>query len=62
MAILAGVGVGLYTGVREACDSMIHTGLEQKPVAENQPAYAACYEQYRQLYPALRDAFKRLAK
>jgi xylulokinase len=62
VAILAGVGTGLYPSVREACDSMIHVGRTQEPIAENQPAYAACYEQYRQLYPAMKDAFKRLAK
>ena len=62
VAILAGVGAGIYPSVREACDSMIHIGLEQKPIAENQPVYAACYEQYRQLYPCMKDAFKRLAK
>ncbi|NLI22381.1 MAG: xylulokinase [Clostridiales bacterium] len=62
VAILAGVGTGLYPSVREACDRMIHTGVTQEPVAANQPAYAACYDQYRQLYPALKDAFKRLAQ
>jgi xylulokinase len=62
VAILAGVGAGLYPSVREACDSMIHTGITQEPIAENQPKYAACYAQYTQLYPALKDAYKRLAQ
>ncbi len=62
VAILAGVGAGLYPSVREACESMIHIGLTQNPIEENKPAYADCYEQYRALYPCMRDAFKRLAK
>ncbi len=62
VAILAGVGAGLYPSVREACDEMIHVGRTQEPIAENRPAYAACYDQYRQLYPAMKDAFKRLAR
>ncbi|MCE5343259.1 MAG: xylulokinase [Eubacteriales bacterium] len=62
VAILAGVGAGLYPSVREACDTMIRVGRTQEPIAENQPAYAACYEQYRKLYPAMKDAFKRLAQ
>lgn len=62
VAILAGVGAGIYPSVREACDSMIHVGRTQEPIKENQPLYAACYDQYRQLYPAMKDAFKRLAR
>lgn len=62
VAILAGVGAGLYPSVREACDSMIHVGRTQEPIAENEPKYAASYAQYVQLYPALKEAYKRLAQ
>ena len=62
VAILAGVGAGLYPSVREACDSMIHTGITQEPDAQAGAKYAACYAQYVQLYPALKDAYKRLAQ
>ena len=62
VAILAGVGAGLYPSVREACDSMIHTGITQEPDAQAGAKYAACYAQYVQLYPALKDAYKRLAE
>ena len=51
VAILAGVGAGLYPSVREACDSMIKISGEQLPVPENQPAYRKYYEQYVKLYP-----------
>ncbi len=62
VAILAGVGAGLYPSVREACDSMIKIGGEQLPIPENQPAYAKNYAQFRALYPDMKEAFKRLAK
>ena len=61
VAILAGVGVGLYPSVKEACDSMIKVSGEQLPIPENQPAYAKNYEQYKALYPDMKAAFKRLA-
>jgi xylulokinase len=62
VAILAGVGAGLYPSVREACDSMIKIGGEQKPIKDNQPAYAKCYAQFKELYPDMKAAFKRLAQ
>ena len=62
VAILAGVGAGLYPSVREACDSMIKIGGEQMPIKENQPAYAKCYAQFKELYPDMKAAFKRLAQ
>ncbi|MBE0601833.1 MAG: xylulokinase [Firmicutes bacterium] len=62
VAILAGVGAGLYPSVREACDSMIKTGGEQLPDKANQPLYKKGYEQYVKLYPDMKNAFKRLAE
>jgi len=62
VAILAGVGAGLYPSVREACDSMIKTGGEQLPIPENIPVYAKNYAQYAALYPDMKNAFKRLAQ
>ncbi|MBN1776487.1 MAG: xylulokinase [Clostridiales bacterium] len=62
VAILAGVGAGLYPSVREACDSMIKIGGEQLPIKENQPAYRKCYEQFVKLYPDMKNAFKRLSE
>ena len=62
VAILAGVGAGLYPSVEEACRAMIHQNPAQMPIAENQPKYAAVYEVYKQLYPANRELFKALAK
>ena len=39
VAILAGVGAGIYNSVEEACDKMIHTDKECAPIADNTEAY-----------------------
>ena len=62
VAILAGVGAGLYPSVQEACDAMIQTNEPQLPIPENVPQYEAFYQVYKGLYPALRDNFKCLAQ
>lgn len=62
VAILAGVGVGLYSSVQEACANMIHTNDPQYPIAENVPEYEKFYRVYTSLYPALKDRFKALAE
>ncbi|MEG1775393.1 MAG: xylulokinase [Clostridia bacterium] len=62
VAILAGVGVGLYPSVREACDQMIRVSSQQEPNPEHAAQYQKNYEFYHSLYPCMQDAFKRLAK
>ncbi len=62
VAILAGVGAGLYSSVPEACRAMIHVNPAQQPIAENVPQYAKVYEVFRKLYPANRDIFKALGQ
>lgn len=62
VAILAGVGAGLYKSVPEACKAMIHVNEAQQPIAENLDKYAAVYEVYKKLYPANKDVFKALAQ
>lgn len=62
VAILAGVGAGLYPSVEEACRAMIRQNPAQMPIAENQPQYAKVYEVYKQLYPANKELFKALAQ
>lgn len=60
VAILAGVGAGLYDSVEAACDRMIQTGERLTPDMKAHQAYAACHGLYTRLYPALRDSFKQL--
>ncbi len=61
VAILAGVGAGLYPSVPAACRAMIHQNQAQAPIPENVPKYAKIYDVYKQLYPANRAVFKALA-
>lgn len=62
VAILAGVGAGLYKSVPEACHAMIHVNPAQEPIQENVPQYAKVYEVFKMLYPANKDVFKALGK
>ena len=61
VAILAGVGAGLYPSVPEACRQMIHVNPAQNPIPENVPQYAKVYAVYKKLYPANKDLFRDLA-
>ena len=60
VAILAGVGAGLYGSVQEACRAMIRVNPAQDPIEENIPKYEKVYEVYRKLYTANRELFKDL--
>lgn len=62
VAILAGVGAGLYPSVPEACRQIIGVNASQAPVAEHVAAYDKFYEIYRGLYPALKDSWHKLAQ
>ena len=60
VALLAGVGAGIYSSVPEACDAAIQYGDKQAP-DENAAEYIKNYEFYRTIYPALKDVYARLA-
>lgn len=57
VALLAGVGTGVYASVEEACRATIRTSDRMAPIPENQKAYERAYDRYRRLYPALRELF-----
>lgn len=61
VAILAAVGAGLYSSVPEACDVIVRVDKVQNPTPENVPLYESYYALYRQIYPALHDAYQQLA-
>ncbi len=61
VALLAGVGAGLYASVPEACDAAIRYGDALSPIPENTEKYRKVYSFYRTLYPALKNAYKELA-
>jgi len=60
-AILAGVGVGIYPSLPEACARLIKPESSTTPRRENAARYAELHETYRSLYASLRDSFHRLA-
>ena len=62
VAILAGVGAGLYASVPEACRAMIRVNPAQDPIAANIAPYAKVYGVYQRLYAANREVFKALAE
>lgn len=61
-AILAGVGIGVYSSVAEACRRVIKVNPPQLPISENSSKYAPYYELYCSLYPAMKDNFQTLSK
>ena len=62
VAILAGVGAGLYPSVPEACRQMIGVNAVQEPIKAHMDAYDAYYKVYRNLYPALKESYHQMAK
>jgi xylulokinase len=62
VAILAMVGTGAYRSVPEACDATIRVTEEIAPRPALVAFYERCYQEYRQLYPALVASFPRLAQ
>ena len=61
VALLAGVGAGIYNSVPEACDAAIRKGDVQLPNADNTEIYTRGYNAYRQVYPALKDIYGTLS-
>lgn len=53
-ALLGGVAGGVFADVREAVTACVRVGEAVEPDAEWEKIYAAGYERFRALYPALR--------
>ena len=62
VALLAGVGAGLYESVPAACEAVIRTSKPQMPNETDAAQYNKYYTLYQTLYPALRDSYAALAK
>ena len=60
VALLAGVGAGVYASVPEACDAVIKADRVQSPIPENTAKYAPYYQLYTALYPAMKASFAQL--
>lgn len=61
VAILAGVGAGVYDTVAQGCATAVRTGEESAPDSGRSAAYEPYDNLYRSLYPALREQFRTLA-
>ena len=62
VAILAGVGTGVYKNVREACDAVIKIKQVRKTDEAIQSIYRGYYDLYQSLYLSLKDHFKNLSQ
>ncbi|SKA81625.1 xylulokinase [Caloramator quimbayensis] len=60
VAILAGVGAGIYSSVSDACDNIIKVSTVQKPIEKNISIYNSYYNVYKNLYTSLKKNFKEL--
>jgi len=61
VAVLAGVGTGVYTSVQEGCDRTIKVTSSTTPIPANVPVYNGFYSIFRQLYPALKKPFREVS-
>ena len=59
-ALLAGVGVGVYRSVPDACRSVVRTTGSTPPGSDG-PKYEPYYREFRALYPALAPHFQKIA-
>lgn len=62
VALLAAVGAGIYSSVPEACAAVVKTDKVQEPDKNNVPEYEKYYQLYREIYPALKAEYGKLAK
>ena len=60
VAILAGVGTGVFSSVEDACRKFIGTDRVCPPIPEHTQEYARYHQVYRGLYPALKNSFRQL--
>lgn len=60
VAILASVACGIYSDIKDACEKLIKTKDEVKPIKENYNNYIKFYEIYKNLYINLKESFENL--
>lgn len=61
VAILAGVGTGVWKSVPQACSAAIRETEKLKPHTSTAKLYQKHHAQYQRLYPALKDEFQHIA-
>lgn len=61
-AILGGVAAGMYADIPSACAALIRENASQLPDVQRHVDYEKYYDLYVSLYPALKDAYRALAR
>lgn len=61
VAILAGVGCGIYDSVETACDALISEDKSTEPDGKRADLYSQYHQLYKKLYMDLKDSYKTLA-
>lgn len=61
-AILGGVAAGMYADIPSACAALIQENEPQLPDVQRHVDYEKYYDLYVSLYPALKDAYRALAR
>lgn len=59
-AMLAAVACGEYPDVRTACEKIVRISRTEEPDSELVRKYEEKYQQFRQIYPALKELFPKL--
>ena len=62
VALLAGVGTGVYPSVEKACRDTIKVISATKPDSTRKAEYDRYYAIYRALYPALKEQYRRVSE
>ena len=61
-AMLAMVACGAYPDVKAVCKALVHVSSTVKPDPEIAARYEKRYSQFREIYPALKPVFRKLAE
>ena len=62
VALLAGVGSGVWASVPEACHATLRVVDRLAPDSQRAALYDQYYQVYRALYPALKESYKAIAR
>jgi xylulokinase len=61
-AILGGVGAGVFSDLKEACDNIIRTGDKVIPEHDRAERYNKYFKFFQSLYPLLKSSYGELAR
>ncbi|MEG2350071.1 MAG: xylulokinase [Hungatella sp.] len=61
VAILAGVGCGIYESVESACDMLVRADQKTAPILTRTALYRSYHQLYQELYRNLKDSYRKLA-